>query len=336
MKDFSNWGIRRRYSKEHNYNAFWLDLKTIRFGEGDINMLPPEYSEFYDVGLGTKCETSCYRIDKDGKEYLGKSACPFCYVSANPNGEYYEDICETWKKWMESDNFFEHTADSGIVTTNKPFCIAIGSSNEPTEHPQFCDFLRTVYFSKVVPSYTTNGAILSAYNKPESKYYQLSHDIIVATQRYVGGVAVSFGNKALRPFAEEAVNVLLEHGECKVNIHHIISTKSSVDEFISIQKKYGNKIDYHVLLPLMPNGRSKKGMEDGVFEYLEEMILKNKIKNVSFGAHFIEHLNKSKLKTWKYPAETLSKNIILTKDLIQITPSSFDMKPIKTIKLCGY
>jgi hypothetical protein len=29
----------------------------------------------------------------------------------------------------------------------------------------------------------------------------------------------------------------------------------------------------------------------------------------------------------------LSKNVILTKDKVQITPSSFDMKPIKIIEL---
>lgn len=33
------------------------------------------------------------------------------------------------------------------------------------------------------------------------------------------------------------------------------------------------------------------------------------------------------------PAESLSKNIILTKDKVQITPSSFNLNPIKTINL---
>jgi hypothetical protein len=83
----------------------------------------------------------------------------------------------------------------------------------------------------------------------------------------------------------------------------------------------------------MPSGRSTKGIEEGVFEYLEEKIEENDIKNVAFGAHFIKYLENSKIKTWLYPAESLSKNIILTKDKVQITPSSFDMNPIKIIEL---
>jgi hypothetical protein len=106
-----------------------------------------------------------------------------------------------------------------------------------------------------------------------------------------------------------------------------------VDEFVEIWKEYDDKIAYHVLLPLMPSGRSTKSIEDGVFEYLEEQIKNNDMKNVAFGAHFIKFLEKSKIKTWLYPAESLSKNVILTKDKVQITPSSFDMNPIKVIEL---
>ena len=42
------------------------------------------------------------------------------------------------------------------------------------------------------------------------------------------------------------------------------------------------------------------------------------IKNVAFGAHFIDALQTSKIKTWLYPAESLSKNIILTKDKVDV------------------
>ncbi len=60
---FKNWGVKRRYIPECNYNAIWSNLKTIRLGEGQAKELSPEYSEFYDVSLGNKCNT-------------GK--CPFC------------------------------------------------------------------------------------------------------------------------------------------------------------------------------------------------------------------------------------------------------------------
>ena len=161
----------------------------------------------------------------------------------------------------------------------------------------------------------------------------LANKILECTKKYVGGVAVSFGNKTLHEKARAAVNGLIKQCDVNINLHHIISTKESVDEFVEIWREYSDEIAYHVLLPLMPSGRSTKGIEDGVFEYLENKIEENNIKNVAFGAHFIKSLEKSKIKTWLYPAESLSKNVILTPDKVQITPSSFDMNPIKVIEL---
>ena len=63
------------------------------------------------------------------------------------------------------------------------------STGEPTIHPEFCDFLKTVYESGVVPNYTTNGITLAQGDK-------LTEKLLEATSNYVGGVAVSFGNKA--------------------------------------------------------------------------------------------------------------------------------------------
>ena len=307
MKDFKHFGLKRRFFPEHNYNAIWCNLKTIRLGEGKALALPPAESEFYDVGINTKCNAEC----------------PFCYVSASGQGINYPNICETWKKWM--DTFWEKQEDR-ILLTNKPFQIAIGSTGEPTIHPEFCDFLKTVYESGVVPNYTTNGIILS-------KKTPLAAAIIEATRKYVGGVAVSFGNEKLRNYARQAVINLINYGNTNVNIHHIISDKKSVDAFVEEWLRYGDSILYHVLLPLMPAGRSKTGVEEGTWEYLEEMIQKHEIKNVAFGAHFIKYLRNSKIKTWLYDEESFSKNIILTPDKVQITPSSFDLNPIKIIEL---
>ena len=129
------------------------------------------------------------------------------------------------------------------------------------------------------------------------------------------------------------INALIEKGDCHINIHHIISDIESVDEFIKVWKEYGDNIKYHVLLPLMPSGRSTKGIEDGVFEYLEEQIQKYNMNNIAFGAHFVKFLKNSKIKTWLYEPESFSKNVILTKDKVQITPSSFNLNPIKIIEL---
>lgn len=315
MKDFKHFGIKKRVFPEHNYNAIWSNLKTVRLGKGVAKELPPEYSEFYDVSLGNKCQT-------------GK--CPFCYVSSDPNGRYYEGICDTWRKWMAT---YDEKVEHGITYTNKPFQIAIGSEGEPTEHPMFCDFLETVYNTNVVPNYTTNGVILSKWDSPESIYYLKAQTILEYTRRYVGGVAVSFGNKALREYAMKAITGLIAYGDCHINIHHIISDKESVDEFVKVWDLYGGAIKYHVLLPLMPSGRSTKGIEDGVFEYLEEQIQKNNMENIAFGAHFFKYLQNSKIKTWYYEPESFSKNVILTKDKVQITPSSFNLNPVKIINL---
>lgn len=307
MKDWTSWGIKMREFPEYNYRAIWGNLKTIRVGTGVAKELPPDMAEFYDVGINTVCNAEC----------------DFCYVSAGHGGINYLDICETWEKWM---NLYETVEENGVIYTNKPFQIAIGSTGEPTIHPDFCKFLRTVYNTGVVPNYTTNGLIIA-------KDSDLSARILATTQDYVGGVAVSLGNPTIRPQAHRAISKLLTYGNTNVNIHHIISDKASVDEFYDTVARYKDSIYYHVLLPLMPSGRSNKGIEPGVFEYLEEVIQKHDIKNAAFGAHFVEYLKTSKIKTFLYPPESLSKNIILTKDKVQITPSSFNLKPIKIIRV---
>lgn len=286
MKDFKHWGAKKRVFPAYNYNALWFNLKTIRLGSGVAKELPADMAEFYDVGINTLCNAEC----------------PFCYVSASQKGINYPNICETWEKWMDT---YQSKVKNGTVFTNKPFQIAIGSTGEPTIHPDFCKFLETVYNTGVVPNYTTNGITLSSI--------KTSRELLEYTRNFVGGVAVSLGNKALKRNADMAIVNLITMGDTNVNIHHIISTKDSVDDFIKEWKRYGSDIKYHVLLPLMPSGRSSKGLDEGVFEYLEEKILEENVTNVAFGAHFCKYLKNSKIPTYLYPPESLSKNVILTR-----------------------
>ena len=58
------------------------------------------------------------------------------------------------------------------------------STGEPTIHPEFCKFLETVYNLGIVPNYTTNGISIA-------KYDGNAEEILEATSKYVGGVAVS-------------------------------------------------------------------------------------------------------------------------------------------------
>lgn len=306
MKDWKTWGIRIRKFPTHNYNAVFYNLKTIRLGTGVAEELPPDLSEFYDIGINSKCNAEC----------------PFCYVSANKHGVNNVGICDSWESFMKQ---YESVERNGFIFTNKPFQIAIGSTGEPTIHPDFCRFLETVYNTEVIPNYTTNGLVIA-------KSCGISSKILEYTKNYVGGVAVSFGNPDLRAEANVAVIKLLQFGDTNVNIHHIISDRKSVDDFVDAHIRYGHDIYYHVLLPLMPSGRSMVGMENGVFEYLEEKIQKFNITNAAFGAHFVEQLKHSKIPTYIYPPESLSKNIIISSNKIQITPSSFDLNPIKVLK----
>lgn len=108
MKDFKNWGVKIRENKEESYKAIWYNLKTIRVGEGKCGTLPIDEKEFLDISLNTKCN----------------ACCDFCYVAANKLGVNFDNICETWKKWM--DNYFWERVENRITYTNKPFQIAIG------------------------------------------------------------------------------------------------------------------------------------------------------------------------------------------------------------------
>lgn len=165
MKDFRQFGVKRRSFPEYNYNALWRNLKTIRTGEGVAKELPADRAEFYDVGINTKCNAEC----------------DFCYVSASHRGKNYENICETWEKWMATFPEDEKLNGINVKITEKPFQIAIGSTGEATIHPDFTKFLNTVYHSGVVPNYTTNGIILSEYGKS-----LIADSIMEATRRYVG------------------------------------------------------------------------------------------------------------------------------------------------------
>lgn len=350
---FESWGLRIRETKELNYFSAWIDLITTRFDLGETMELPCRNSEFYDVAINTTCN----------------ACCPMCYVSATQNGDCYTDICETWKKYIATlpkdvkltvddmkanENIDElltirkpsdevdlyvsqfkflvymlsRDPQFQVVMTHKPFQIAIGSTGEPTIHPDFCKFLECVYNTNVVPNYTTNGIAIA--NDDE-----LSKKILEATSKYVGGVAVSYGNKALRDKADKAIAKLIDKGNCKVMIHHIISDNNSVDEFVEVVKKYGSAIHYHVLLPLMKHGRSTEEMSEETFLYMCEQIKKHELEgHIAVGANFLPYLEKhsESLRVWEYPRETYSKNMILKNGEIVITSSSYNLTPIETIQ----
>jgi len=294
MKNFRHWGVKTRKFPDYNYHAIWSNLKTLRLGEGVAKELPADKAEFYDVSLGTKCNLEC----------------PFCYTDAKRSGRFYDNIVE---KAMQ---FFGNMSDN-----DKPFQIAIGSEGEPTIHPDFLEFLEVIYNMDIVPNYTTNGISIAEEN-------DYSRELLKATEKYCGGVAVSANtwNENINETWRVAVNKLACH-DININIHYILDSKDSVDEFVKIYNEYKDKILYFVLLPLMDSGRSTEKCSEDAFEYLLSFDLDwNK---VAFGAHFYDSLvkNQDKLKCWLYPPESLSKNLILD-DVIKITASSFHKDPL--------
>lgn len=51
--------VKVRKFPDKNYHAIWHNLKTIRLGQGVASELEPDRSEFYDVGINTRCNAEC-------------------------------------------------------------------------------------------------------------------------------------------------------------------------------------------------------------------------------------------------------------------------------------
>ena len=104
---------------------------------------------------------------------------------------------------------------------------------------------------------------------------------------------------------------------------------------IGLAKEYKDRLHYHVLLPLMAHGRSKEGLQEGVFEYMYEKCEEEGVTNLAFGANFAPQLKEHPdlFPVYEYPQEIYSKNVLLQEDKVVITPSSFNLKPCKTIEL---
>lgn len=202
------------------------------------------------------------------------------------------------------------------------------SVGEPTIHPDLSKFLETVFETKVVPNYTTNGIVLAS-DTPQSE------ELLEATRNFVGGVAVSYGNKNIRTQADKAIEKLLAKGDCKVMIHHLLSDKNSVDELLEAETKWGDDIHYHVLLPLKRHGRSNDEMTEETYLYLTEKINKLGLTNLAFGMWFLPWMKKypGSINCWDYPGETYSSNLLLKENKIIITPSSYNLGVAKEINL---
>lgn len=289
--------VKIRKFPEYNYLALYDEKSgiTARFGKPrkPQKELPPEESEFYDIAINNKCH----------------GGCSWCYAKATAKGQNFEGISETWVSWI-----------SELPENSKPFSVAIGSIGEPTEHPDLPEFLKVVYESGVSPSYTTNGVIIGMPGDPRAG------NILDATEKYCKGVAVSLGNRKLSRYQKKAISALSEVG-VKISLHYIISDQESIDFFVDTWKSDREHRYTHVLLPLVDINH-KVNPE---WRSLRSEILKYDMKNIAFGAKFMDYL-KGEKKISLYPEGLFSKNMIIRDRKIIITKSSFDLRPLKIIK----
>jgi len=168
--------ICRVRSPGYNYVFRKSDGFSMRWGRTlDDSPFSGPAPELADISISNRCSNGC----------------PFCYRDSRSDGPL---MC------LED---YTHVMEQLPAT----FQVALGGG-EPTEHPDFIDFLRVSRDFGKVPNYTTNGT-------------RLTGEIIAASQKYCGAVAVSWSNKAL-----DAVDQLVKGG-VKTNLHFILS-KSNV------------------------------------------------------------------------------------------------------------
>jgi radical SAM protein with 4Fe4S-binding SPASM domain len=122
--------------------------------------------------------------------------CAFCYRASDQSGSH-----------LALDDYRELVRQAHEMHA---FQVALGGGN-PNQHPDFAEILRlTREDFGIVPNYTTNGR-------------GLSDEVLTATKRYCGAVAVS----AYAPYREmaDAVGRLVAH-EITTNVHFVLSSAS--------------------------------------------------------------------------------------------------------------
>jgi MoaA/NifB/PqqE/SkfB family radical SAM enzyme len=290
LKDTTWDNMKVREFKDKNYKAIFHNGKTIRIATDASKLISElDYPEFYDVAINNKC----------------KANCSYCYVSAMKGGENWENVT------TRISNFF-----SKMTTNQRPFQVAIGGHGEPTLHPDFIPVLETFHKLGIVPNYTTNGM-------------HVTNDIIDATKKYSGGVAISCHPHLDKTWKQAVVDY--SSAGIKTNLHIIVGESGSVDRFKDIYAEFENIVDYFVILPYMAVGRAKeievKNEWDKLFKELKDY---NRGK-VAFGALFYPYLKDNEegvkyLDISLYEPELMSGYIMFDVEEPIVRKSSYDLE----------
>lgn len=225
--------------------------------------------------------------------------CPYCYQNSGEEHKGYENALDKIQR------FFQDNTDN-----QKPFQVALGGGN-PNQHKQFGEICEWLYDNGITPNYTTNGS-------------GITDDIIEITRKYCGGVAITC-HEHLESDWKHAVDVFRENN-IKLNLHILIKDNESIGHFQRVFDEYFGKVDYFVLLPMMPTGRSTLKMSDETAARMLEWIKtlpQNKIDAIAFGANFYPYVKtQAWLKLSLYEPEIMSKYLDV-KDM-KVYRSSFD------------
>jgi MoaA/NifB/PqqE/SkfB family radical SAM enzyme len=179
--------------------------------------------ELADISISNRCSNRCH----------------FCYRNSVPDGPLMS--IEDFRYVMEQ-----------LPTT---FQLALGGG-EPTEHPDFIEFLKISREYGKVPNYTTNGT-------------RLSQEIIDVSKKYCGAVAVSWSDIAL-----EAADKFVKSG-VKTNIHFILSP-SSIQNGIELikRKELFGKQGFNAVVFLLHKAIGRGKQEDTpTFEQTRPLII---------------------------------------------------------------
>lgn len=197
--------------------------------------------------------------------------CDFCYRDAKPNGIF-----------MSLDNYKK-------VLTELPntFQLALGGG-EPTLHPDFIEILRTTRkdFDRI-PNYTTNGQ-------------HLTDDIIEATKKYCGAVAVSF---SLDDEWMEPTRRFIAAG-VKTNVHFVVSNRTIIKAREILEDNVVQGINAIVFLLFKPIGRGLKDWELDESSAHTEFFLKDAFslkQKVGFDSCFMRIIRNAEMRGWIKP-----------------------------------
>lgn len=189
--------------------------------------------------------------------------CFFCYRKSNETGQHM--------------NVADYREVVQQAKSMHAFQIALGGGN-PNQHPHFVEILRlTREDFGIVPNYTTNGRGLSS-------------EVLDATRRYCGAVAVS----AYGPYHEtaDAIERLVACG-ITTNVHFILSSRSinTAIEWLRTPPPFLAQTNALVFLNYKPVGR-----------YADERLLANRSPRIE------EFLNLSMkvLHPWRIGFDTCS------------------------------